>query len=337
MNPETNPAQAPEANKKIPMAYFISAGAALLLVLFLAVNIFFVRHTSAAGQFNVPLSAGKADAIAKLKSEGVISAAWPVRLALFIKRAKAIEPGGYQIPSAPQTAWELAGVLSARPHLRWAVIPEGLRKEEIAAILEKNLDWTADQKAEFISKDTSPDYDHTEGVYFPETYLIPAGENPSDTAKRLRSKFEEEFAPYAAEALKQNIRWPTLLKVASLVQREAAGPADMPVIAGILWNRLLAKTALDIDATLQYIKGGESAGWWPKVSPADKSLDSLYNTYRRLGLPPHPIDNPGLQAIKAALYPEKTDCLYYLHDKSGVIHCSKTYAEHQANIEKYLK
>lgn len=93
---------------------------------------------------------------------------------------------------------------------------------------------------------------------------------------------------------------------------------------------------LDIDATLQYIKGNSEDGWWARVYADDKYLDSPYNTYRTKGLPPGPIANPGLPAIKAALNPTATPCIFYLHDTNREIHCSVTYEEHKENIKKYL-
>ena len=75
-----------------------------------------------------------------------------------------------------------------------------------------------------------------------------------------------------------------------------------------------------------------------QITPDDiKNIDSPYNTYENNGLPPHPICNPGLDAIDAVLHPTETDCLYYLHDSNRQIHCAKTLEEHQANIEKYLQ
>jgi UPF0755 protein len=133
------------------------------------------------------------------------------------------------------------------------------------------------------------------------------------------------------------VKWTTAIKIASLVQREAAGESDMPLIAGIIWNRLLQGMPLAIDATIQYAKGGTDDDYWTPLVKGDTKMDSLYNTYLHKGLPPTPIANPGLPAILAVLNPAKTDCLYYLHDSSGTIHCAATYAEHQKNIEKYLK
>jgi len=70
---------------------------------------------------------------------------------------------------------------------------------------------------------------------------------------------------------------------------------------------------------------------------ADKYLDSPFNTYQHVGLPPHPIAEPSLAAIDAVLNPQTTSCIFYLHDPSGQIHCSKTYSGQVANVNKYLK
>ena len=180
-------------------------------------------------------------------------------------------------------------------------------------------------------------YDDIEGVYFPDTYLIPVSETPLQTANRLIAKFNEKFAPYLPLFNKQNIQWTKGLTLASIIQREAANDADMPLIAGILLNRLNQKIPLSVDATLQYVRGNKGAGWWVPITVNDKKTVSAYNTYKNAGLPPHPISNPGLPAIESVLNPTKTDCLYYLHDKNHITHCAVTYAEHQANILKYLK
>ncbi len=114
----------------------------------------------------------------------------------------------------------------------------------------------------------------------------------------------------------------------------------MPLIAGILWNRLLKNMKLEVDATVQYARDDRdnlTTGFWKSITPEDKEIDSKYNTYEYAGLPPFPISNPGLDAIDAVLNSVETDCLYYLHDSNRQIHCAVTYQEHLANIEKYLK
>jgi UPF0755 protein len=121
-----------------------------------------------------------------------------------------------------------------------------------------------------------------------------------------------------------------------LVQREAAGSHDMRLISGVIHNRLKQNMPLQIDATLQYITG-DFENWWPVPRSSDKFIDSPFNTYQNKGLPPLPIATPSKEAIKAALNPLKTDCVYYLHDSRRVIHCAKTYDQHKRNIRNYLR
>lgn len=235
------------------------------------------------------------------------------------------------------TVKDISKILHSKPYMKWIVIPPGLRKEEIAELLATNLGWTKLQKNNWINKYTKMKIDYIEGVYFPDTYLIPITETPLAVANRLTAKFNEKFKSYLPRFKNQNIQWTKGLTLASIVQREAANDADLPLIAGILFNRLNQKIPLSVDATLQYVRGDIGNGWWAPITIALKKTDSPYNTYKRVGLPPHPISNPGLPAIEAVLNPTKTDCLYYLHDKNRVTHCAVTYEEHQANILKYLK
>lgn len=286
--------------------------------------------------FIISQSSSPSAVLDKLAVNGFLRSRDGFNFMLRLRGVGAIAPGGYVIAKS-LNAWQLAGVFASSPRMKWVTIPEGLRKEEIVVILQKALGWSDEATWHWLTVDTAADADHSEGVYFPDTYLIPIDEVPADVAARLRAKFEEVFASYAKDALKQNIKWTTALKLASLVQREAAGKDDMPLIAGILWNRLEQNMNLGVDATVQYARGDTGRGWWAPITAADKKIDSPYNTYKHQGLTPHPIDNPGLYAIRAAVDPAKTSCLYYLHDSSGVIHCAKTYEEHQANINKYLR
>jgi UPF0755 protein len=273
----------------------------------------------------------------KLKSAGFIKSNLAFDFVfLGISKTREVSPGGYQI-SKSMNVFEITQILSSPPYLKWIVISEGLRKEEIAAILQKNLNWSDDQKNEWINVDTNQSTDYFEGVYFPDTYLIPVDESPANVAQRLISKFEEEFDPYAKQATAQNIKWTTAIKIASIIQREAAGKSDASLISGVIWNRLLQGMKLGMDATVQYARGDTGNGWWAPVTVADLKIDSPYNTYKYSGLPPHPISNPGIVAINASINPQKTDCLYYLHDSSGEIHCSATYQGHLKNIQTYLK
>lgn len=300
-----------------------------------------------AERFIVPL--GAVDTFQKLHDDGFIKSAWGFQYAF---KQNEIQPGGYKI-SKSMNAWQIAEALK-EPYMKWVVIPEGLRKEQIAELIGDALGWDQETKTKWVGNYTSMKYDEIEGVYFPDTYLLPKDETGLQIADRLRAKFNEKFQPYADKFVKANIKWNTALKIASIVQREAAGKSDMPLIAGIIWNRLLKDMKLETDATVQYardsvthygkapndvqLSGYMSDGdWWKPIKLTDMQIDSPYNTYLNKGLPPHPICNPGLEAIDAVLNSADTECLYYLHDSSGQIHCAKTYEEHKTNIETYLK
>jgi len=289
--------------------------------------------------FTTPVSTVNTENVIKrLKDGGFIQNTWAFSFALS-RSGKGIEPGGYKI-SKSMNAWKIVQALTSTPSLKWVVIPEGLRKEEIGERLAKTLGWDEKQLHDWNYTYTAMDYDHLEGVYFPDTYLIPVDESGLDVANRLRRRFDEEFAPYMTKFLKQDVKWTTALKIASIVQREAAGKEDMPLITGILWNRLLKDMKLEVDATVQYARDDRddlTTGFWKPITPADKEIDSKYNTYKYTGLPPFPISNPGLDAIDAVLNSAETDCFYYLHDSNRQIHCAKTYQEHLSNIKSYLQ
>lgn len=121
--------------------------------------------------------------------------------------------------------------------------------------------------------------------------------------------------------------------MASIIEGEARTDAERPLVAGILWKRLAKGMPLQVDATFAYTLGKSS----DELTIADLRKDSPYNTYTRKGLPPTPIDNPGLPSIKAVLEPQVSDYWYYLHDAHGTIHYARTYEEHLQNKKLYLK
>ncbi len=226
----------------------------------------------------------------------------------------------------------------ANPSIKHVRVQPGMRKEEIADILAKKLNWDAKAENIFLttrSEVVLDDIKFTEGYYFPTGYSFEKNTPPEKVAEVMISEFKEEIADKFASSTKSIISIETALKIASIIERESNGTRDMRLISGIIWNRIFNGMSLDIDATLQYAKGSEKNGWWPKVLSEDKYIESPYNTYQNKGLPPSPISSPSMAAIQAALNPKKTECLFYLHDKRRNIHCSVTYQEHVKNINRY--
>lgn len=247
---------------------------------------------------------------------------------------RGIQEGGYKL-SASMDTLSIAKALASPPYLAWVTFPNGWRKEQIADLLVRKLGWSEEERTHWLTVDTAPSPDFAEGVYYGDTYLIPTDQPPAYVAARLRGRFQDVFADYAKEAAARGIPWTDVLTLASLIEREAA-KNDKHIVSGILWNRLHKGMALQVDATLQYMRG-EKGNWWPVPTSADKKIDSPFNTYKYPGLPPHPIANPSLDSIDAALHPEKTNCIYYIHDNDGTIHCSATYAGQIKNVNRYLK
>lgn len=288
--------------------------------------------------FIVPQSFGEAIVIQDLEKKGFIKSFWGLDLLLTIKnKHDKISSGGYYI-SKNMNAFQIADkITSQKPDLKWITFPEGLRKEQIGERLGNLLGWSQKDLDNWNNTYTAMKFDNLEGVYFPDTYLIPVDSSGLEIANRMINRFNQAAAKEINEFEKQDILWTTGLKIASIIQREAGGTQDMLVIAGVIWNRLNKGQKLQMDATIQYAKGKVDGTWWSVVTPADIiDIDSPYNTYQYKGLPPHPIANPGLAAIDAVLHPAKTDCIYYLHDHNRQIHCAVTYEEHLENIKKYL-
>lgn len=222
----------------------------------------------------------------------------------------------------------------ANPSIKVVQIKEGLRKEEVAEILTIKFNWNENQKNDFLNAHLAYEVPSFEGKYFPKTYLIHKDSDPVVVSKTMTDEYRKKVSVVKKNKSTKIINEETALIIASLIQREAAGKGDMRLISGIIWNRIFNGMKLQIDATLQYAKGDEEL-WWPQVESKDKNIDSPFNTYKYT-MPPTPIANPGLSAIEAAYNPQKTSCLFYLHDKYRRIHCSKTYEEHKRNIKKYL-
>jgi UPF0755 protein len=287
--------------------------------------------------FIVPENTESFDATAELtKGKFIRNAGAFSLLKNYIAKDKPIASGGYRLTKS-MNAWEVLRRVTGKPDLVWVTTHGCLRKEQIGEILAEKLGWNKAQEDEWDKLHTETDTEYIEGVYYPDTYLLPVDETPKQIAKRYIDRFNEKFAPLADTFTEKNIKWTTGLKIASLIAREAAGAEDMKLISGIIWNRLDEGIRLQIDATMQYTRGKKPDGsWWGGIDLAEKTSDSPYNTYLYKGLPPTPICSPSIDYVSAVVNPEETDCIFYLHDGNKQIHCAKTYAEHKRNIQSYL-
>ncbi len=245
---------------------------------------------------------------------------------------KKIQAGDFNLTPA-MSAFEIATALTKGSIDVWITIPEGLRKEEIAEILAKDLpDFST---ADFLSK-------AEEGNLFPDTYLIPKGANADMVIGILTNTFNEKYtSEMQAKAKRLNLTSKEVLILSSLVEREAQRADDRQPMASVLLRRLDEPMRLQIDASVQYALGydRDEKTWWKKgLTVEDLKVDSAYNTYVRDGLPLGPICNPGIAAIEAVLNADpKTPYLYYVNDTAGKLHFARTLEEHEENIRKYVR
>lgn len=264
----------------------------------------------------------KTDSIAKrLYKEGLVQS--PSAFKLFLYKEGLIgkiQAGDFRLSPA-MSALEIAKELTHGTLDYWVTIIEGWRAGEI--IQELNFTENTEKFVE------------NEGYLFPDTYLIPKDASAEAIIKILKKNFDKKIEPLLSDIQKSNLGLEEVIILASIVEREAKYEGDWPIVAGILIKRWRNGWPLQADATVQYAFGKEG-NWWPKVKKQDLKIDSLYNTYKYKGLPPTPICNPGLSAIKAVVYPKETDYWYYLSDKKGKMHYAKTLEEHNRNIQKFL-
>lgn len=220
-----------------------------------------------------------------------------------------------------------------------AMIPEGYNIDQIArAFAQKGIVNEEEFKKEaqnfspfaYITTNTGEKY-RVEGFLFPDTYELPADATAKDILTIMTNEFDSKFTPEMHQRAQQlNLTVKETIILASLVEKEAQIDSDRPIIAQVFMNRLRRGMPLQSCATIQYILGNPKA----ELSVQDTKIESPYNTYQHMGLPPGPIANPGLASIEAVLFAEPTEYLYFVADKDGKHHFSRTYEEHLQAIDR---
>lgn len=250
-----------------------------------------------------------------------------------------LQTGHYQIPNKV-TVRELISLLQ-EGHVESirVTIPEGYTVGDIAIVLEKNQimkakDFLAEAKTYVpypYMKGTKPATYPVEGFLFPSTYEIPVGATPREVIQMMADEMNRYLTPAVKKQIQaQHMSIHDFVTLASIVERESLFDADRPTIAGVFKKRLAHGIPLQSDATISYVLGYAKEN----VTIGDTQLQSPYNTYVSKGLPPGPIANPGKKSLDAVLHSENTDYLYFVADKEGHNHFSKTYEEHLAEVNK---
>jgi len=227
--------------------------------------------------------------------------------------------------SACTVAIRIARNISGIPEIH-VTIPEGMSNKEVAAQLAKNIPHF----------DTAFYLEHAraqEGFLFPDTYFFSENVTVEEVENTMIANFNKKIAPSRGEIEMSGHTERDIVIMASILEKEATTEEDKALVSGVLWKRISRGMPLQVDATFLYLLGKKSS----ELTVDDLKMNSAYNTYRNKGLPAGPIGNPGIVAIRAAIHPTTSPYLYYLSDDNGVMHYAKTFEEHVANKEKYLR
>lgn len=301
--------------------------------------------SSSSEQVQVLINKGaSAESIGKaLESAGVIKSSFAFKLYSQLNdKTKAIPPGEFFLPQNLSLE-ELVALLVKGPKEYWITIPEGLRREEIPSKFISTFNLKAEEAAVFRSEFLA-ESKGLEGYLFPDTYLFPPDISAQKVVSRLRETFYSKIGlDYENKAKALGLTLNQAVTLASLIERETLTKDERPIVAGIIFNRIEAGMPLQIDATVQYAladkrcRASIDCDWWEVPLRADLEIDSPYNTYLNIGIPPAPIANAGLTSLQAVINPEKSEFYYYIHDKDGNIRYASTLDEHNTNVSKYLR
>lgn len=275
-----------------------------------------------------------------LKQEHLIRSRWMfLLLGKSRDRDRKIRPGEYELDGGMTPQEILTKLLAGKVVLHPLTVPEGYTLSQIGEALamtgvsdsEEFLRLVRD-RAYIATLDI--DAGSLEGYLFPETYHFPRGTKAKDVIRAMVDGLHRVWTPEMQEqAARLRLTLHQVLTLASVIEKETGVKEERQLIAAVFHNRLRKKIPLQSDPTVIY---GLSF-FDGNIHKRDLSNPSPYNTYRVQGLPPGPIASPGLDAIRATLFPAPAPYLYFVSRNDGTHHFSSTLEEHNRAVEKYQK
>ncbi len=273
---------------------------------------------------------GLATVATALSQAGVIRSVWGFEAAAlltspFRPHHGALHAAEFHFPAFASVRTVLTILREGKPAEHQLSIPEGLTAAQIAALLDHTDALTGTASIP------------REGAVFPSTYKFERGATRASILDRATAAMSRQVADmWASRAPDLPLESPEqALVLASIVERETGRPDERPRIAAVFLNRLRLGMRLQADPTVVYAASAGSGALDRPLSHADLEQDSPYNTYRVHGLPPGPIDSPGLAALQAVTHPAQTSDLYFVADGSGGHVFARTLAEHQQNVARW--
>ncbi|HMA88517.1 MAG TPA: endolytic transglycosylase MltG [Burkholderiales bacterium] len=291
-------------------------------------------------EFELPPGTRFRQAVALMEKSGVSVGGWQFELlARGLGRAPNIKAGSYEL-AHPLTPLELLDKLTrgdvTQAELR---LIEGWTFRQVRAALDADPylrhDSAALDEQQLLARIGASEA-HAEGLFFPDTYMFAKGSSDLAVLRRAYRAMQRHLdAEWSARDPATPYRSPyDALIMASIVEKETGVASERGMIAGVLVNRLRIGMRLQVDPTVIYGLGAQFDG---NLTKAHLLADGPYNTYTRAGLPPTPIAMPGLDSLRAALRPAKTDALYYVARGDGSSEFSRTLDAHNRAVDKYQR
>ncbi len=309
----------------------------------------FSRPVSSAQVVSFEISpSGWRDVPERLNEDGLIESPFAFRwYARLSGNAKKIQTGVFTLrPGMSYAAIMGAFLYDGQKSEVKVTIPEGYTLTQIGAAVREQIptiteeEWNTAvgvdsplESHQFVLAAKKPDGVDLEGYLFPDTYRFFLNASAEDVVKTMLDTMEMRYAELPSVTHPELPTAHEVLTLASIVEREVRAPNEMANVADIFLKRLSIGMPLQADSTVNYVTGGDD----PSVSYKDTELDSPYNTYKYPELPPGPIANPGMNALRAVMNPSNNSWYYFATDEEGRVYYAKTYDEHLRNVAAYVR
>ena len=317
-------------------------GIVLLLFLVAAAAAAYVVYApygpSAETFVDVPVGTGASAIALLMEKKGVIRSRYAFDFLRFT-RGGTLKAGEYRFdhPVPPPEVYDR--LVQGDVYTQALTIPEGYNIFDIAAAVEsagfakRDVFLAAERQHTELIADLLPPGTHSdslEGYLFPDTYLFSRHATPLQMLTAMVRRFRQ-----AATQLSLNpVNTAKTVTMASLIEKEVGQDTERPLVAGVFVNRLAKAMPLATDPTVVYAALLEGR-WRGTIYASDLQSPSPYNTYKHTGLPPGPIANPGMAALRAAMHPAQTDYLYFVSDAAGHTRFSAGLKEHDQQVHAY--
>ncbi len=263
----------------------------------------------------------------ELESANVIRSPFWFRVASILLGGERLMKAGQYYMERPEGPFFIAWrILHGRYDIEALkiTVPEGFTVKKISELFNERFPFFDNTAFEKFAP---------EGYMFPDTYFMPVTISASSTIKIMRDNFIRRIFAVMPEIETSGKSLEDIITMASIIEAEANNQKDREIVSGILWKRIKNGMPLQVDATFVYVNGKTTA----ELTQEDLKINSPFNTYINLGLPPHPISNPGIESIEAALHPTTTPYFYFLTGNDGNMYYSRTFEEHVIQKQKRIR